>query len=72
MTLATLNQELDWALNGFQRWMNRPLARIHVYTWRLANQIEQDCPCIRLLRAYRDELSFGIGVMLGILSGVKH
>lgn len=35
--------------------MNRPLARVHVYTWAIANRIEDNCPAIRLLAWCRDE-----------------
>ncbi|HEU4344085.1 MAG TPA: hypothetical protein VFU31_21225 [Candidatus Binatia bacterium] len=40
---------------AFHRWMNRPVARVHVYTWSLANELEANCPVIRLLRLYRHE-----------------
>ena len=47
--------EIEYALNGFQRWMNRPLAKVQVYTWHLANELDPNCPSIRLLAPYRDD-----------------
>lgn len=52
-----MNQELAYTLGGFSRYMNRPLAKVHVYTWKLANELQADCPSIRLLRPYRDEVN---------------
>lgn len=31
---------LEESLQAFPRWMNRPLQRVHVYTWRLACDLE--------------------------------
>lgn len=37
--MSDLRKDLIEALGAFERWMNRPLARIHVYTYRLSNTI---------------------------------
>lgn len=52
---AELGARVSYALNGFNRYMNRPLARVHVYTWRLANAIDPNAPAVRLVRPYRSE-----------------
>ena len=53
---------LEYSLGAFSRYMNRPIARVHVYTWRLACQIEGmvswggGSPCVGGIRyrpAYR-------------------
>lgn len=41
--------------DGFRQWMNRSLARVQVYSWRVACRIMPDHPgSIRILKAYRD------------------
>lgn len=57
-TLNQLNDELRHSIGGFQRYMNRPLARVHVYTWRLAVSMEpvhapNEAGTIRYLPAFR-------------------
>ncbi len=61
-----LRAELIYALGGFARWMNRPVAKVQVFTWRTANDITflAGCPCIRLLRPYRDEANKAFRIRL--------
>jgi len=35
-----MSNTIKEALQAFPRWMNRPLARVHVYSWRLAVLLE--------------------------------
>ncbi len=55
--MNAMNNEVAYALGAFERWMNRPLARVQVYTWHLANELDANCPSIRLLQPYRDEVN---------------
>jgi len=50
-----LSFEITNALGSFSRYMNSPLRRAHVLTWRLANELDPHCPMIRLLRANRNQ-----------------
>jgi hypothetical protein len=56
-TSDTLRAELQQALGGFARYMNRPLARVHVFTWRLSCKLEPENSIapggLRLLPPYR-------------------
>jgi len=47
------------ALTSFERWMNKPVRRVQVYSWKLANELHGQEP-IHLFRArkhYRDRVS---------------
>lgn len=48
-----LGGEISYALNGFNRYMNRPISKVHVYTWRLANLEFGQCDTLHLFRALR-------------------
>jgi len=49
--------ELQVVLNSFRAWMNRPVKRVHVYTWSMACALFNDSPLatFRCLPAYRTE-----------------
>ncbi len=51
---AQLKEELIYALGSFSRWMNRPVYKVQAFTWRMANDMQEDCPHIRLRKPYRD------------------
>jgi len=48
-----LGAEISYALGGFNRYMNRPLAKVHVYKWRLACESYLNEPALNLFRALR-------------------
>lgn len=52
---AILAEDLRKSLGAFARWMNRPLTRVHVYTWRLAVKLDPGATpfTIRYRPAYR-------------------
>jgi hypothetical protein len=51
---AKLKEDLQWALGGFARWMNRPVKRVQVYTWHLFCGVYPKAVPIRYRPAYRD------------------
>ena len=63
------NENLAWTLGGFARYMNRPCAKVQVFTWRTANDMQPDCPTIRLRREYRDEANKAFRIRLA--RGIK-
>lgn len=48
-------EALRESLGAFARWMNRPITRVHVYTWRLAVKLDPGATpfTIRYRPAYR-------------------
>lgn len=52
-TKEDLRQSLAYHLGAFSRWMNEPLKRVHVYSWRLANQEFGNSNRLHLFRARR-------------------
>ncbi len=57
ISLVDGKTSLAEALNSFHVWMNRPIKRVQVYTWRMACDLfnAEAVRTFRMLPAYRDD-----------------